>query len=223
MKKLNLKTAAKILVVFLILQFLIGCLASPGRLIPTVDKLPDKSVFVNKPNVFLDINFHTFLKGLHKAPVENITAKDQFVNLVKNVTKESNLFESYTIDKFESKDVDYTIQIDMLNYGSYTKSLLAGIVSGLTLTVIPVSAKDNYKLTAKLLDAEGNGLKTYVYDNYMKTWIQMFLFPFVGTLKKVPNNIMDNMIKNLYNDILNDNLLKYSYIEYDFPEFLCLK
>jgi len=222
MKKLIFRST-KILVTFLIFQVLIGCMTLPGRLIPTITKLPDKAMFVNKPKVFIDINFHTFLKGQHTAPVENITAKDIFVNTVKNVTEKSNLFESYTIDKFQSRNVDYTIQLDMLNYGNFSKAMIAGIISGLTLTVIPVAAKDNYKLTAKLLDTNGNEIKTYVYEDYARTWFQLFLFPFAGTLKKVPNKVMENMIENLYNDILNDNYLKYSYNGSDLPDFLCFK
>lgn len=222
MKKL-LVTSTKFLVILMFFQVLWGCMVIPGKLIPIVTALPDKTSYVNKPTVFLDVNFHTFLKGKQSAPVENITAKDQFITTIKNVTATSNLFESYTFDKFKSKDVDYTIQLDMLNYGNNTSAMLAGCVSGLTLTLIPVAAKDNYKLTAKLLDENGNEMKTYVYENYMKTWIHLFLFPFMGTMKKVPLELMENMVRNLYRDILFDDYLRYSYNESDLPEFLCLK
>jgi hypothetical protein len=222
MKKLCF-TTTKVLAIFLLFQLLNGCLAVPGRLVPTVQTLPDQSAYANKPDVFIDVNFHTFLKGKHTSPVENITAKDQFLNIVKEVTEQSALFESFTFDRFESNNTDYTIQMDMLNSGDNTKAMLAGCVSGLTLTVIPVAAKDNYTLTARLLDANGNELKTYKYEDYVRTWIHMFLFPFLGSMKKVPSEVMENMVKNLYNDILNGHYLNYSYRESDLPDFLCLK
>jgi len=194
----------------------------PGKSIPLISSFPDRSTFANKPKVFIDVNFHTFLKGQHTSPVENITAKEEFVQTVKEVTDQSKLFSGYTLDRFDSKDCDLTIQIDMLNHGDYTMALLSGCISGLSLTLIPVAAKDNYTLTAKLLDKEGNVLKSYVYDDYVRTWFHLFLFPFVGTLKTVPDDVMGNMVKNLYNDILNDNYLQYSYRESELPEFLCI-
>lgn len=222
MKRL-FRPLSRILAIILLAQLLNSCASIPGRLIPTVEDLPDKSMHANKPTVFIDINYHTFMKGAHSEPIENITAKGIFVQEVKNVTDESNLFESYTLDKFESDGVDYTIQIDMLNHGNYVTAMLAGIVSGLTLTVIPVAAKDNFTLTAKLLDADGNEIKTYVYDDFVRTWFQLFLLPFSWTIKTAPIKVRENMIMNLYNDILNDNLLEYSYNPHELPEFYCLK
>lgn len=208
--KNNFKIATKTLLIVLLFQVFSGCLVLPGKLIPVVNVLPDKSMYKNKPKVFIDVNFHTYLKGLHSAPVENITAKDIFITVVKKVTENSNAFQSYTLDKFESSGMDYTLQIDMQNYGNNTGAIFAGLVSGLTLMTIPVAVKDNYRLNAKLLNAEGNEIKTYVYDDYVKTWIHLFLFPFVGSLKKVPKNVMENMLQNLYNDLLKDQNLEYS-------------
>ncbi|HDS07151.1 MAG TPA: hypothetical protein ENO05_05935 [Bacteroides sp.] len=214
---------SRLLSVFVLFQLLSGCLMVPGKLVPTVHTLPDRSAYENKPDVFIDLNFHTFLSGKHSAPVENITAKDQFLNIVRNVTDRSNLFESYTFDRFEGSDKDLTIQMDMMNTGNNTGAMLAGCVSGLTLTVIPVAVKDNYVLTATLLDSSGTELATYRYENYVRTWIHMFLFPFFGTMKKVPGEVMENMVRNLYNDILQDGYLKYAYQENELPDFLCLK
>lgn len=215
----GLALLGKTLVIILAIQLFNGCMALPGRLVPTVTSLPDKTSFVNKPTVFLDVNFHTYLKGKHTSPVENIDAKDLFINVVKEVTEESKLFENYTLDRFESRDVDFTIQMDMLNSGDNTKAMLAGCVSGLTLMIIPMAATDNYTLTATLVDHDGNEINEYVYEDYMKTWFHLVLFPFLGTIKKVPLELWGNMIKSLYRDILNDNYFNYSYNEMDLPGF----
>jgi hypothetical protein len=209
--------------VILIAVLLNACASIPGRLIPTIEELPDKSMHEKKPTVFIDVNYHTFLKGLHSEPVENITAKDVFIQELKKVTDEAELFASYTLDKFESNGVDYTLQIDMLNHGNYTTAMLAGIVSGLTLTVIPVAAKDNFTLTAKLLDADGNEIKTYVYDDYVRTWFHLFLLPFSWTIKTTPIKVRENMVKNLYNDILQENQMEYAHKSTLIQELYCLK
>lgn len=203
-------SSTKILLLFLLFQVPTGCMFIPGRLIPTVTKLPDKTMYIKKPKVNIELDWHNFLKGKDKEPVEKIHARYVLYEKVKNVTEKSNLFESYAIDKCQGKNVDYTIQIDMLHYVDNSKIKVAAMISGLSLFMIPVAMKNNYKLTAKLLDANGNEIKTYVYDDYLKIWYQLFLLPFGVATIKAPNEVIENMIKNLYNDILNDNYLKYS-------------
>jgi hypothetical protein len=203
--------APKFLIFALFFQVFAGCLTMPGRLIPIVPKIEDKSANRNKPKVFIDVNFHSFLEGKYKVPVENIAAKDIFLTYVKEVTEESKIFDTYTFNRFQTKDINYTIQLDMLNYGNYLKSTLSGLVSGLSLTLIPITVKDNYRLTAKILDSKGNETKTYIYDDYSRTWIELLLFPFVGSTKKVGKEVLENMVRKFYTDILNES---------DFPIFL---
>jgi hypothetical protein len=222
MSKLHF-SSVRLLLIFFVIPFFDGCMSIPGGLIPIVTGLPDKTAYVNKPDVYIDLSYHTFLKGQHTEPVENSAARDEFLGLVNQITEESKLFQSFSFDKMNNPEADFTIQMDMLNHGDYTMAMLAGCISGLSLTIIPMAARDNYTLTAKLLDSRGNEIKSYVYDDFVRTWFHLFLFPFSGSIKKVPDEVRANMVKKLYNDILNDNLLEYSYNQRELPEFLCLK
>ena len=77
---------------------------------------------------------------------------------------------------------------------------------------MPTAVTDNYKLNAKLFDGKGQLLKSYSYDDAFVTWFGIWLLPVAG---KTPNSAMEevlgNMIRTLFRDILNDELLRYSW------------
>ena len=108
---------------------------------------------------------------------------------------------------------EYHLAIDMRNEGNTFVAALTGVLSGLTLTILPGYAKDEYILTAEL-SRDGTVLKTYKYEDYKTYWIQLFmLFAFDNNFAKgdkVADQVVDNMFWNLICDINRDNILKPS-------------
>jgi hypothetical protein len=208
--RFNLKVLLSIIVFS---QILTGCITYQCGNLLSIENLPDQSYYQNKPSIAFDVSFYTFLKGAQKEPVLNPAATDELIKSIEKVTRESNLFSKYTFDMDDQSDYDYTIQIELLNYGNYWAAYCSGFLSGLTLCVIPAYAKDSYRLTCKVFDKNGAEVKSYEYEECIKTWIQLLLFPFIGTTKKVPVEMRENMLKNFYNDLIRDGVLEYSYID----------
>lgn len=198
------KLLINIIGILLFFQFIVGCIAIQGRLISKVNELPDKTTSIHKPNVFIDVNFFQSAKGENATPIKNQKAKDLLVSRISNIAKESKIFKTYTFNKFHTDDIDYTIKINMFNYGKFT---ITNAISLFTLTIIPLVAKDNYKLTAIIFDADGKEIKTYTYNDFYKTWFHLFLIPFSFSDShiNVPDQVIDNMLMNLFNDMLNDS------------------
>jgi hypothetical protein len=202
-----------LLVVVLPLTFLAaGCAAAfPKNQLPLVHQLPDKTGFTAKPSVFLDVRFSVDLSGGSSPPVRNDVASAKFKQMVEEVTKVSRLFSRYTFDPGQSKDMDYTIEIEMVNSGSAGAAAAAGFVSGLSLGVIPAGATDHYKLTGKVKDQNDKELASYILEDAVTTWIGMWAIPSGGSPPaQVVPSVLDNMLRNLYQKILSDQVLRYS-------------
>jgi hypothetical protein len=156
--------------------------------------------------------YHTFNKFRDKEPVGSVIMQRGIDKVLKKNAEKSEVFESYTFNKDESKGVDFTLQVELLDYDTEKdmrsfrrKSLL----SGLSLWIIPVSYVENYKLTARLLDSNGNEIRTFLYEDNVRLLVELIFLPFGIITNGVPRNVAENMVKNLYRDILNDPNLKY--------------
>jgi hypothetical protein len=195
---------------------LTSCASFPGKKLPTIETLPDKSEFMNKPSIYLDVNFFTHLSGAHKKPAENVTAKGIFIETVEQVTKESNLFATYTFDRFKGREMDYIIKLDMTNYGNMGTAMLGGMITGLSLFTIPSRVTDNYKLVANVFDRNGKELGSYEVEDCIRTWFHLFMLPLAGkTPNRTVKHVWTNMLKNIYEAISNDKLLLYSSMQYE--------
>lgn len=77
---------------------------------------------------------------------------------------------------------------------------------------MPTAVTDNFKLTAKLFDADGQLLKTYSYDDAITTWTAVWLLPAAAgkTAESAVRSVCENMIRTLFRDIAKDDLLRHS-------------
>ena len=102
------------------------------------------------------------------------------------------------------------VKIVVDNTGPIGAALVTGLFSGLTLTILPGYARDDFQMTA-VVTRDGKELKRYEYNDSVTTWIEFFLvfgMPFSdGTQKKV-ETVMADMSQNLAADLKKDNLLK---------------
>lgn len=132
--------------------------------------------------------------------------------MTEKVIAEAALFRSHTFESSQAKDMDYLLQMEMTNYGKADP--VSAWITGLTLYIVPTAATDNYQLTAKLFDHNGQLLKTYVYDDGVTTWMGIWFLPMVGkTPASTVRSVWENMIRTLFRDILRDNVLSYSYLD----------
>jgi hypothetical protein len=185
-----------------------ACASFPENRLPKVDGISTQAQVSNKPSAYLALRFMVDFSGGEKPGVETTGPLPMLRQVVEKVATESALFRSYTFESFQVKNMDHVLQIEMTNYGSAGKAVGAGLITGLTLFLIPTAATDNYKLTAKLFDRNGQLLKTYSYDDGVTTWFGIWLIPMAdNTPQSVVLGVWENMIRTLFRDVLNDGLL----------------
>jgi hypothetical protein len=202
-----MKTVPKILGLALLLALSsLGCSISiPQNKLPILAKLPDRSTVADKPSAFLDVRFLVDLSGGAKPPFEPPPATAKFKELVDKVTKESGLFSRYS---FEAGDADYRIKMDMLDYGSLEAAVASGFLTGATLGIIPGGATDNYRLTVKVADRNGEELKTYRFEDAVVSWMGIWFAPAAAaSTEDVIPALFENMLRHAYRKICDDKLL----------------
>lgn len=88
---------------------------------------------------------------------------------------------------------------------SYKDGLLGGflgIISGLSLGLIPVWVNDTVSYSAEVLDSSsGKIIKTFHYENKRRRYIHLFLIPF-SAIPKYSNTdlIFEHFLETIYND-----------------------
>ena len=131
-----------------------ACASFPENRLPKVDVIQTQAQVSNKPSAYLPLRFMVDLSGGEQPGYEMTAQLPTLRQVVQKVITESALFRSYTFESFQAKSMDYVLQIEMTNYGSLGKAAGAGLITGLTLFLIPTAATDNYKLTATLFDSK---------------------------------------------------------------------
>lgn len=175
---------------------LTGCMATfRGNELSRIDQFSMAGPIrtVEPPSVGLTVTWHFQLSPL---PLKKGNVPD-FNDDVFRVAQQSGLFSSVS----DRTDADYHIDIDMLNSGSWVLSTCLGTISGLTLTIIPSYARDNYTLTAVVTDARGTRLGDYRYVDHLNSWSHLFLLPFAPFTKHVGDDVRRNMLMHLFTDV----------------------
>ncbi len=141
-----------------------GCASFPNQGFPkySYDQLKPQET---KPLVDYDLNYE-WSNNRAKPDVLELFHED-----MKQVFAKSNLFSKCSPGKGNS---DYHFSIFMKNEGDNTSTQLSGIISGLTLTLIPVKVTDEFILTVDVKKGD-NVIKQYQYKHSIDTWIQLFL------------------------------------------------
>ena len=160
---------------------LAGCAAFPGKVLP--ERRPER-VSTAKFPVDFEVEWYTVER-------RNNFAARSFSNEVRTVLNESGMFSEVAYGKGQAP---LHLHFRMNNEGNMFLGKLLGVISGLTLTVLPAYARDDYILTVDVKKDE-RLLKSYEYKDHMTTWIQLFLiFAMHG---RKPEDIGDQLRSNM--------------------------
>lgn len=186
-----------------------GCASFRNNEIADVGKLPDVARYSNKPSVFVETHFY---RGEpQQAQLEILAIKDKINATVGRTLNESALFATYSLDEKDRATADYVIRLDIYNHGNHGLAAAAGFISGLTFTVIPAAATDNYTLEAKLLDRSGNLVSTSTNKDSITTWIGIVFLPMIAaTPEKALHGSLENQLKAVLKELVESGKLKYS-------------
>jgi hypothetical protein len=92
---------------------------------------------------------------------------------VRDELEQSGMFGQVARADAGGRGVEH-LEITINNTGNMGVALATGVLSGLTLTVLPGYARDKYELTAALV-RNGVVVANYRFEARVSTWIELFL------------------------------------------------
>jgi hypothetical protein len=197
----------------LLMTLLAGCASFPQDQLAAAT-LPDVSAYANKPSVYVDVKLFRGEPGAANA-VDMTAAVAKDINpAIDAVLKDSQLFSSYTFDKFAQDKTDATIQLYFYNHGDAGGAAALGFISGFTFGVIPAAATDKYALQARVIGRDGAEAASYRNDDAIRTWIGIWFIPAAGnTPQKAVAEVFSNMTRDALKSMVEKKQLIYSAIE----------
>ena len=189
-----------------------GCASFRNNEIAEVGTLPDVSRYAQKPSVFVDAHFFRGEPG--QAQLEILAVKDKMNETIGRTLNESALFSKYSFDEKDRAGSDYVIRLDIYNHGNQGLAAVAGFISGLTLTVIPAAATDNYTLEAKLMNSAGTLINTSTNKDSITTWIGIVFLPMIAASpEKAMHGTLENQLKLVLKELVESGKLKYTHLQ----------
>lgn len=170
--------------------------------------LPDKSGYSIRPSVFIGASYILDLSGENNLPWERSTRTTMFKELVERVSRESTMFSRITLEPDEAKDTNLTIKLQMVHSAS-TGALMGSLASGATLGLIPGGGTEKLKLTAKVIDRNLREIGAYELEDAITSWLGPLAAFRLAWAQRVLPQVAENMLKNLYQKMLDDKLLTY--------------
>ncbi len=194
-----------------------GCASFTTEEVAPVN-LPSMSSYSNKPNVYVGFDFY---QGAPKNPsaVEVPQARDLLKPELKKVLSDSGLFGRVTLDEFQKQPGDYNLRLKVYNHPPGVGQLVFAVISGLSMTIIPAMATDQYTMTLEVLDQQGLAISNASNHDSINTWIGIWFVPLMGnTPKEAVTDTFSRQINALLKQMVESNSLKYSALNFSVPQ-----
>jgi len=181
-----------------------GCASFPGKELPKYS-FEQFNPPARKPSIDYEAIF--LAPFLTPGGQENPAAVRFLEQEVEKVFAKTNLFQKFGTG---IGSADYHFKIVLKNEGKMSASVtLNAILSGVTMTLIPCYAKDEFYLSAEVNQGH-QFLKKYEYRQHIGTWFQLFLIFLTPTHhpNKVLVKTIDNMLLNFLHDLIEDKIIE---------------
>ncbi|MGG5289163.1 hypothetical protein [Pseudomonas shirazensis] len=193
-----------------------GCASFTKDEVAPVD-LPSMASYSNKPNVYVDFDFLQGDPGSAKAN-EVPQARDMLKPELKRVFSDSGLFGRVTFDEFEKQPGDYNLRLKVYNHAPGGGQVAMAFISGLTLTIIPALATDQYTMSLETLDDKGKSLGKASNHDAINTWMGIWFLPLAGnTPKAAVTDTFSRQVNALLKNWVEVNRTKYSAVDLQVP------
>ena len=193
--KSDLFLSVRCLILLFICSSFSGCASFLGHDFPKSYQFKPPET---KPSIDYDVKY-SFTNR------ENAMVLPVFQKEINKVFTEIHLFSKYNVGNGKS---DYHFSIIMRNWGDEDLATICGLITGLSLGIIPTRVTDNFILTIDVKKGD-KVIKQYQYNNYIVTWFHLFLLPMTKTHS--PNimvyQVWDNMLLAFLQDLDQDILL----------------
>lgn len=175
--------------------------------------MPSMLSYSNKPNVYVDFDFY---QGAPKSAsaVEIPQARDMLKPELQKVLSDSGLFGRVTLDEFQKQPGDYNLRLKVYNHPPSGGQLVMAFISGLTLTIIPAMATDQYTMSLEALDQQGTATSNASNHDSINTWMGIWFVPLMGnTPKAAISDTFSRQVNALLKQMVESKSLKYSALD----------
>jgi hypothetical protein len=138
--------------------------------------------------------------------ISNISQYDTFTESPQDINNPKRRQESETFRKSN----DYTLEISFLEESSFKQQCFSGIISLLSLTIIPMPYSWDYTITANLSDKDEKLVKTYQRKATLDNWVEallIFAYPF-HPLEGKREIIYAESLHDIFRQIETEKVLK---------------
>jgi hypothetical protein len=174
--------------------------------LPVLQSLPDKQSAKVRPSVYIDA---TYIVDRSHGLVEAPKSTDKFRGIVTKVTREAKLFNQYTLDTSESDNMDYSVKMELLDYGDLRAGAASLYVSGMTLGIVPGSMTGHFKLRAKATDRNKREVGSSELEESITTWTGPLGIFRLADMTEEYDRVIENMVKNMYQKMLDQQWFQY--------------
>ncbi len=136
----------------------------------------------------------------------NIGGFETFTNYARDISDKARLQKR---DSAVSR-ADYTVKIEIFRDKSFAKHFLGGLVSTVSMTVIPIGFSWDYTTQISVIDNENSVIAKYTRSASVSTWWQFLATPFYPfyTEEKKTEEIYLEMMSDIFRQIDSESVLK---------------
>ena len=195
---------------------LTGCASFTKDEVAAVD-MPSMSGYANKPNVYVSFTFYQG-EPQSASAVEVPQAREMLKPQLQKVLSDSGLFGRVTLDEFQKQPGDYNLRLKVYNHPPSGGQTVMAFISGLTFTLIPAMATDQYTMSLEALDPQGQAVGSSSNHDGINTWMGIWFVPLMGnTPKDAVSDTFTRQVNALLKQMVERNSLKYSALDSRVP------
>lgn len=157
------------------------------------------------------------MSRLHHKPAVHLDlwgGPDEFTRAAIRVTEQSGLFRSLTFDPAETKDVEYTIRMNLSKKEEVYLTFGLAMFACVTPYGVPIPiGRTDFSLIASVVDRAGSIIRSDYVAESLTYWCGWLLIPLAPiTLdrrfeERLKNRVYENLVKAFYRTILDDESL----------------
>jgi hypothetical protein len=180
---------------------LTACASFPQHMVPTVTAMPDMGPPAQRPVAHMDVSFFAGEPGNNPTPLnEGQPGIKELQLLVHKTVNESGLFQQVLYDGATAQPATdpngLHVSLRVFDHCSATGAMIASLVTGFTLGLVPGGTTDNFTLQLEVTNSRGQTLARVSNDDATRTWVGLAFLPVSGhELRQSTHAMLANQIR----------------------------
>lgn len=186
-----------------------SCISLQSRTTPKAEKFPMYSEKDSTaPSLFVNVDFKKWPTDIADEPTRCKGCSKSLTKYQTKVGNRSYMFSEVSKEEEDSATSDYNLQVEFVRNYNSTEQILKGFLLGVTMCLIPVRYKEDYLVTAKLYNQQGQLMRTDQYEDTITTVWHLVLLPISPAVIFVPSRLMKRVTNRMFYDFHRDNFFR---------------